>query len=353
MAAVPFSYCLVSVGVNHTPGAAPLFFAERDAVGIAFAQAGQLGPVLPENAHVLLGATATCRELDRTLMMVARQRPTFFSLYFGGHGNAAGIGLADGLYSFARLHRMLKRIAARGTVVMLNCCGAGGFAKSAALGGIDVIGGVSAAWTAALLSAVPGSRVFMASPADASTLERSDVGGVFAHALLNAMQAPAPGDLLVAGHEFVSDRLVFDRAAAIMATYDLKPQAKGMFGDFPMVLTNARPVGAVEIESAEPTNGSGLEVVIDVRNRRYLPTAIVATARDAYGNQWPSQRVVGLPNSVRRRLAASFDVDVRRSIASLAQLSSYGACRITWDVDVLDANGRLLARDRCVTDYQL
>jgi hypothetical protein len=349
MASLPFTYCLVSIGVNRTPGGATLSFAERDALGIACAQAGQLGPVLPENAHVLLGANATRDEVDRTLDAVARQRPAFFSFYFGGHGNAAGLGLADDLYSFARLHRMLKRIGARGTVVMLNSCGAGGFAKSAALGG--VVGGVSPAWTAALLSAVPGSRVFMASAADASTVERSDVGGVFAHALLNAMQAAASGDLQVAGHEFVSDRLVFVRATKIMAQYGLKPQSMGTFGDFPMVLANAHPVGAVSVESAEPTDGVGLAVVLDVRNRRYLPTTIVATARDAQGNRWPSKRVVGLPDGARRKFTASFDVDVRQSPASLTQLSRYGACRISWDIDVVDANGRLLARDRRVADY--
>jgi hypothetical protein len=346
---LPFTYCLVAIGVNRTPGGTTLSSAEGDAVNIACAQAGQLGPVLPENAQVLLGAAATCAAVDRALLAVARRRPTFFSFYFGGHGNAAGLGLADGLYSFARLHRMLKRIAARGTVVILNSCGAGGFAKSAALGGVDV--GISAPWTAALLSAVPGSRVFMASSADAYTLESPDVGGVFAHALLNAMQAPASGDLHVAGHEFVSDRLVFVRATKIMATYGLKPQSMGMFGDFPMVLANAHPVGAVSVESAEPTNGVGLEVVIDVRNRRYLSTAIVATARDAQGNRWPPKRVVGVPDGARRKFTASFDVDVRHSPASLAQLSRYGACRISWDIDVVDANGRLLARDRRVADY--
>jgi hypothetical protein len=95
----------------------------------------------------------------------------------------------------------------------------------------------------------------------------------------------------------------------------------------------------------------GLAVVLDVRNRRYLPTTIVATARDAQGNRWPSKRVVGLPDGARRKFTASFDVDVRQSPASLTQLSRYGACRISWDIDVVDANGRLLARDRRVADY--
>lgn len=347
---IPFTYSHIAVGVNETPRATTLRFAERDAVRIALAQAGQLGPVLPENAAVLLGPKATACELDRALAAAARQRPTFFSFYFGGHGNQLGIGLANKLYPFSRLRDWVARIGARGTIVMLNCCGAGGFAKSA-VAGLAGVPDLSIAWTAALFAAVPGARVFMASSADAYTLERADVGGVYAHALINAMQAPRPGDLDVMGYQFVSDRLVCTRATQIMARYGLQPEYAGAFGGFPMVLANIHPVGETDVTAIAPVDDFGVTVNVAVRDRRYLPTTIVATATDAFGNRWPSQRVVALPDGQHRQLSATFDIDATQSFGARMQLWQHGACRLTWNIDVMDTSGRLLAQGRQVADY--
>lgn len=346
----PFSYGLISVGVNQSPGTARLRFAERDALAMAAVFAGQLGPVPPEHALVLRGKEATCSELDAALVAERRRGPDYLTFFFDGHGNADGLGMADDLYSFARLRHRLAQIGATSTIVMLNCCGAGGFAKSSAIGGLAGLP-LQEAWDIALLSAAPGVRVFMACAADATTLERGDIGGVYAHALLRAMRAPRAGDLQVGPYEFVSDALVCKRAAAIMLDYDLAPQSAGIFGDFPMVIANRLPAGEAEVAFIQGVEGQRLEVGVVVHDRRWLPTTIVATARDAFGNRWPAKRVTLLPRGSRRRLRATFDVDVTESLGAVSQLRRFGACRIAWDVAVLDEVRRPLAQVQHVVDY--
>lgn len=347
---VQSSYGLVAVGVNQSPRSELLKYAERDTVGIACALAGQLGPIPRENAEVLLGPEANRQSLDLALAQEVTRRPRYFAFYFGGHGNRSGIALSDGIYPFSRLRYWLKRIGARGAIVMLNSCEAGGFVKSSAVAGLGDAD-LPYAWEALLLAAVPGTRIFMACSADSSTFEVEGIGGIFPHALINAMQAPLPGDLPFMGRGFVSDELVFERTESIMRGYGIEPIRAGTFGRLPMAVANQYPAGAAEVASFEPTDGAGVSVAVDVCDRLLLPTKIVVTASDPLGNQWPSDTMIALPTDRRQSIPARFSIDVMRSQHARYQLRRYGRCRIAWDVRVLDANGRQLARDLCITDY--
>ncbi len=352
MADLPFTYSLVSVGVNHSPGATALRYAARDARDVARVLAGALGPVNPANAAVLLsgsGTPPTREALDRALKREARRRPMFFAFYFGGHGNRTGLALADGHYPFTQLRARLSAIGARGTVVMLNCCEAGGFMRDA-VAGLGEARRIPDAWVVQLLSAEPGTRVFMASSASANTFERSDMGGVYAYALQRAMLMPAPGDLSVLGEEFVSDWLVFSRAAAIMRDYGLAPEPGGVFGGFPMVRAHREAVGESTLVALEAVEGFALNVDLSIHDRRFLATHIIATAIDGFGNRFAVKQVVSSPPKSDARVRAHFAID-DLSGGCVDQIVRWGACRITWDVAVLDGEGRLLDRGRCVADY--
>ena len=304
MPSTPFTYTLVSVGVNVTPGAPPLDHAEDDAVRIVQALAGQLGPVNLRNTVLLAGQrrAVTCATLDRTLKAVAQRKPKFFAFYFGGHGTRRGLGLADGVYTFRRLHDRLDEIGATSTIVILDCCEAGGFALPL----IEGLGGLprSPEWDLQLLLAMPGLRVMMASSSTRSTYELPGVGGVFTSALIEAMQTDEPGDLGLFGAQFVSDRLAFKRAAATMAALGLSPRYFGRLGDFPLVMANVRPVGDAIVSFVEPTAGLGLNVEVVTSGRRFLSSMTVATPYDALGMPLPCEPAMILPTGGTQTFSA-------------------------------------------------
>ena len=350
MPTLPFTYDLVSVGVNDAPGTRRLRHAERDALSLARVFASELGPVQPSDAVLLAGEkkTATRRGLDRVLLRAARRHPRFFAFAFCGHGNRSGIVLSEGSYPFTRLRARIKAIGARATIVMLDCCQAGGYVRRSQVAGLAGDEAVSAAWGVQLLAAIP--RVFMASSADTNTVEIDGLGGVFAHALTRAMLAPVLGDLSLMGTDFVSDALVFARAAVIMRHFGLRPESGGTFGGFPMVRAHSEPFGETSVVSVKPVEGFGVSVDLAINDRRFLPTQIIASAIDGYGNVFAEQRAVSVPPRSDFAVKTEFALD-ELSDGCLEQLAYWRACRVTWDIAVLDGEGRLLDRGRYVADY--
>jgi len=343
------AYALVAVGVNRTPGSkVTLRHAELDAVRLGLAVTSAKGAIPPANAIYLLSKT-TIADLDGQLDALARKRPVFLMFYFGGHGNAHGIGLADDLYSFVRLRKKLSAIGARGCLVVLNSCESGGMAKSATvLGGFEA---VDPCWSAALLGAAPGMRVFMASRHDESTYEGAG-GSWFVDALLRAMFAVRPGDLIgTDGTEFFSDGGIFDQASRHMRRLGVTPVAEGVFGDFPVMISNGEPAGNVSL-AVRATVNLGITLDAIALHRRHLPTALVVRATDGYGNVLPPERRRFLPTSDRYSWSGRFHVDVGISPGCQQQLWQHGACWVAWDVAAVDNEDRLLGRRREVVTYR-
>lgn len=334
---------LIAVGVNTPRDGEALRYAELDARRIAAAFVGQLGPVCIEDATILLGCNATHQELDAALAREESRKPDYLIFFFAGHGYNQGIALADRLYAFSRLQRRLKRIDAQGTVLLLDSCGSGGFAKAA---GLEGVGSLDLRWWSLLLAAVPGTRVFMASSAEGSTLEIDGIGGVYTDALIRAMRRPTPGDLESGGISFVSDDLVFSRARLIMRQRGLRPVRAGAFGGFPLAVANHLPVGQADVVSLIRLVRGGLAVQVCLQNRLLLPTQVVATATDAFGSQWEPQVVTVEPQATVDTLEARFYIDAKRSPIARQQLVALGRCVIGWNVKVLDAEGRCLTNDR-------
>lgn len=107
------AYALLAVGVNQTPGAENrLRHAELDAVRLAIAVTSAKGAIPPANAAYLLSNTRVS-DLDRELDALAKKHPDFLMFYFGGHGNAHGIGLADGLFVRSAPQEALRDPCAR------------------------------------------------------------------------------------------------------------------------------------------------------------------------------------------------------------------------------------------------
>jgi hypothetical protein len=333
---------LIAVGVDRPRGGDALRYAEHDACKITDAFIGQLGPVHPRDATLLLGRDATWANLDGVLARMQRQAPDFLIVFFSGHGNDSGIALADQSYAFSTLRRRLERIGARGTVLLLDSCGSGGFAKAAAA--LEGVGGIDTAWWPILLAAVPGTRVFMASTENGSTVEIDGVGGAYTDAIIRAMRLPVSGDLPSGQGSFVSDDLVSRRAASIMRQRGLRSTRTGTFGGFPLAVANARCVGSAEVVGLISLEGGSLDVVVLLHSRLLLPTRIVATATDAAGAQWEPQVVVVTPQTMIDSVRARFAIDVRGSKRAFLQLAIRGRCAIVWNVRVFDAE------DRCLTD---
>ncbi|MDQ3365419.1 MAG: caspase family protein [Myxococcota bacterium] len=344
------TYALLSIGVNRVPNATTLKFAERDALRFGLGVTSANGAIPPSNAKYLLG-NITASELEKGLKQLARLRPTYLMLYFGGHGSASGIALADGIYPYVRLRKHLAAIDAHATIVVLNCCEAAGMFKSGTVvGGLGGLEPVSTAWGTRLLSTESGVRVFAAADSNKNTFE-SAIGGWFVTALLNAMFDTRPGDLVDEyGTELVSDLLVFQRARAIMRSMGVDPVADGVFGDFPMMLANGAPSGVVALKiSSKPD--LAIQVGATAQGRRHLPTTIVATPTDPFGNVLQPEHVVFLPTSDEATHRSRFQVDLGVSPGCTQQFWQYGACRVAWNVAALDSHGRVVGRARQLVDY--
>lgn len=221
-------------------------------------------------------------------------------------------------------------------------------AKSATvLGGLEP---VSPCWSAMLLSTAPGMRVFMASREDESTYEGPG-GSWFVNALLGAMFAVRTGDLVGAdGTEFLSDRAIFELASRHMIRLGVTPVAEGLFGDFPVMISNGERAGRVSLGIRAAVN-LGIDLDTTALDRRHLPTVIVATATDAFGNMLAPEQRRFLPTSNRHNWRGRFHVDLGVSPGCQQQLWQQGACSVVWEVTARDDEGRLLNRSRNVVTY--
>lgn len=341
-------YVLLAIGSNRTPGAKQaLSLAESDAYRFTRAMTTPLSPVT--ESIVLTGDDATIGNVGVFLAGIARDRPDYLCLYFAGHGSGEGIGLHDGLCSYAQLHGMLDEVGARGEIALLDTCHSGGFAKGAIVGGL---GDIEEHFWMQLALSTPGRRGFMAARAGATTREsRLLGGGVFTTAAIQGLLAAGRGDL--ANGAIVSDKLIMRRIRAYMRRHGLVPVASDLTGDFPMVIAHVAPVGEAVLNHAAAIDGMGLLIEVELRGRRHLPTLIVAT---------PVGPTAQFGASVRRIVVPQTDVIIAQptfatgalALPGLAeQWAAYGRCHVQWIVSVLDQHNRPLLTRRIGADYHV
>ena len=157
------SHRLLALGVNVAPRARPLRHAEDDARRVHEMLTGSRGWVTDDEL-LLREPPPTTRSSDALRAMAfAGWQPDQLTLYFSGHGNGAGIALADKVLPYQELGYWLGNIGARIKVLILDTCHAGSAARIfnervAGFGGEAL----DAAWVQALDRAVPGLRIFAA-----------------------------------------------------------------------------------------------------------------------------------------------------------------------------------------------
>jgi hypothetical protein len=230
------SYRILAIGVNRAKGQAPLECAEKDATDIVDMFTGGLGPP-GVRAKSLVGSAATRGNVIANLDALASERPDRVLLFFSGHGSTKGIQLADQLLCYKCVARRLRGAEALSTVVVLDTCHAGAFARAERF---DDLAGVDEdlAWLQALVDARKGHRVLFATSETTLSREDREAGnGRFTAALLHALKN-APPDLYRDGIGFISDAAAFNTASRYMKERwgtEQVPKKLGNLGDFPMV----------------------------------------------------------------------------------------------------------------------
>lgn len=239
-------YYLIAVGVNETPGAPQLSFAEKDAGDVYKAFVGGQGPVEVENAVLLLGNDASKESVWLALVAAQVKQPTHFLFYFSGHGNEQGLAVRNGLFPFEWLHRALRRLGASWSMIILDACRAGSFAAFVKEGRIALGATQDMSWYEALAHATPGTRLVFSTGARRSAGENQHLqNGSFTHALLQGMRYARP-DIQVGSAAYVSDQRAFSYARWHMRQIQgvrQVPEEMGLTGDFPML----RPESANEV----------------------------------------------------------------------------------------------------------
>jgi hypothetical protein len=338
-------YTLLAIGSNCSPDAAPLSFAASDVFRFTRAMTTPLSAVT--DRILLTEEDATIENVNVLLSTIARDQPDYFCLYFAGHGNAAGIGLYDGLYSFAQLHGMLDEVGARSEVIVLDSCESQGFAKSAAVSGL---GDIEQHFRNQLALSTPRRRGFMAARAGKGARESALVGGgVFTTALIHALLAAGRGDL--ANGRYVSDTLIMHRAKAYMKRHGLVPVSNDLTGDFPMIRAHVAPVGEAALNGASAIEGMGLHVEVELRARRHLPTLVIATPIGPGGEFGTSVRHVVVPQTDVAIVQPTFATGALSLPWLAQQWAAYGRCHVQWLVSVLDQHARSLLRQLVEVNY--
>jgi len=342
------TFFAVCAGVDQTPGARTLRFAEKDASDVFQMLVGDEGPVGLAEARCLRGASMAGLEVALAEALVAA--PRYFILYFSGHGSEDGLACSDGLFHFAKLARWLKLIGAEKSLCVLDTCHSASFNRFMKIAGEPGFAGVpTVSWFELLASATPGIRLAFSTGADRLSVESPAYqNGVFTHFFLRGLRKARP-DLRASGDSFVSDRRAFDYARwAVRERHpDQTPEQYGLDGTLPLCRPDgSNLVGDGWIERLEvlPTS---LRVHLTVEGRRFVDTSIRFT-------------VLSLPT--RRHLTAGLiplhlssseengyiDVPFRQSWifedpTSYFYLMNGGVARYTYVVGLVDSDGNALS----------
>lgn len=268
---------LLSIGVNDSPGAKLLNFAEKDAQDVFEAFTGGEGPVRPANARLLQGDDATLRIVQRELHRISRAHPEFFVFYFSGHGSPNSLSLADEKLRFSDLYSAIAKIRAERTIVILDSCHAAGYANYTPGGPIRLGGVPTRSWLDLLAEATPGTRLIFAVGEDRLSSENNVIeNGVFTHALLKGLRHATP-DLAHEGESYVSERRAFFYALRHIKDVqgeDQSPQSRGLVGDFPLFRPQSVNDIGVGWISRAVIGAEELHLTIHTNGRQFVPTRL-------------------------------------------------------------------------------
>lgn len=350
-------YRVITIGVNGT-GPNRLSFAEKDAFDVFRTMTSPLGP--PDTyATCLRGHAATRSEVVAHLQACAITPPDHLFLSVSCHGDAGGLMLHDGRLPFALLARLLRAIPAKGIVLVVDACGAGGFLKYAGEARFGVEGLPEESWAEALANAVPGLRVYAASSAMAKAREGNGVtNGHFTRALIETLFC-ADGELWAHPFRFVSEREAFVGVVGYMARRwprDAAPMAYGTDGGtFPMFQSQVHvPVGRARIARFHLGARPIADVAITIRDRKHLPTFIRCALVDRYDITLAAccKRVEPGWDSTLFRHVFEFDWSAIAANPFLeVEFDAGYAIDVTWLVTVEDQRGRVLASDARSTTW--
>lgn len=347
---------LLTLAVNAPRGGAPLAYAEADGGRITRAFTSARGPVSPDHAYPLLGASATRTAVRKGLAAMQTLCPEHFILYWCGHGSRTGIALADGLFEYDELGEALAAIPSRTRTFISNTCHAGAAWEPLSRVGGDV-SGIEEDWAAALARAVPGLRLLAAVSKTAEAHEDYQIGGsLYTYALLQALCC-LPGDIVAPlGTRFISDVAASARARNILAELrpnEPPPELRGPSERgprLPLMLSQAEhPVGTASVPSfsyPSPNTGARAKLVVEVRGRRHLTTYVDWTAADGYGRRLAEGHdcIESERNAERFDRILSIEPPVLLNDRVLGpQLRSGQAIPVRWDVTITDDHSHVLA----------
>jgi hypothetical protein len=229
---------LVAAGQGQgLPGEPALKYADTDAERVRDVFTA-LGGVRPENAIVVVGATATTltAAIDRARAMAAARRPdeVVFIFYFSGHGDREGLHLGGAAMSIADLSARIASVGAVLRVIVTDACRttrAKGISAEPAFA-ITLGGG-----------GVASGMVWLHASADGEAAQESDElgGAVFSHYWLNALRGAGDSDgdqrvTLSESYSFAYNQTLFRSARGLgivqrpSADFDLRQAA-------PVILT--------------------------------------------------------------------------------------------------------------------
>lgn len=249
-----FRTLAIVVGVNNSPGSAPLRNAENDARDLAAFLAGPQGLVGPNDVCLLLGQTATWFNVRAAFEEAARRRPGLLLLVFSGHGSSNSIFLSDGEVDHAIVAQCVRYVGAPKAAVVIDACHAGAFASQSGFAGLGEI--PDASWQMLLARMLPGVRLLLAARADELASDGQGRNGTFTHCLLVGLRK-LRGDFAFGGRVYITAEALFRFAAAFVQQHTnghQKPISFGPTADFPIARAAAQPVHA---RSALPRPQSG------------------------------------------------------------------------------------------------
>jgi hypothetical protein len=116
-------------------------------------------------------------------------------------------------------------------------------------------------------------------------------------------------------------------------------------------MRNSQIIGDVAIGVGVGQSVSAL-VQTRVTARRFLPTTILVTPIDAFGQAMPSHELKVVPQKDDIVVTEQFFADAWSSLACRHQLSQYGVCRVAWQVSVLDHNHMMIENTRTLLDHR-
>jgi hypothetical protein len=347
-------YAALFIGVNVTPGATPLNYAELDAARMARLLCSNLAYGRTSNTATLLGPSATRASVKAAVAKMQREAPDCALVYFSGHGSPEGIALADGLLTYDELAELLLGIGSVRPIVIVDACHAGaGFhpflVRIGGVGGLQ--DDMESEWISVVQDSVRGLRFFAAVASGHGTYEEHAIGGGrFSWSLRRGLRR-APGRFF-GKYAWVTELDAFNYAAEEMARrwpHDelplfLAPRASG--NPMPLVLAQAaRVVGMSKVALVRPRATAGIAVLLRARGRQFIPTFVRVRVYDATGLLVGEALRTWHPTEELARHRENFSVGWPTLQASNDVLAATVFDRpfgLNWEVTLLDDFGRVL-----------